>query len=161
MPSEGVRDVRPESGFTLVELVVILVIVGILAVVVIPRFTGSTAFDARGFHDQFTTDLRYAQTVAVATQCPVTVSVTAGSPGSYAATIPSGVNCGGGATALLGADGTPLTAASAGGVTLGGSGSVLFNGDGTATAASFSVSGAGFSGSIAVIPMTGYVQSSP
>lgn len=161
MPSEGVRDVRPESGFTLVELVVILVIVGILAVVVIPRFTGTTAFDARGFHDRFTTDLRYARTVAVASQCPVTVTLSTGSPGSYAATIPSGVNCGGGATALLGADGTPLTAASAGGVSLAGNASMQFNGNGTATAANFTVSGAGFSGSITVIPMTGYVQSSP
>lgn len=62
-------------GFTLVELVVILIIVGILAVVVVPRFMDAGSFDARGYHDQSLAMLRYAQKVAIARRTPVFVNV--------------------------------------------------------------------------------------
>ncbi len=38
---------RQESGFTLIELIVVIVIIGILAVVVLPRIIGSVTSDAR------------------------------------------------------------------------------------------------------------------
>lgn len=53
-------------GFTLVELTVILILVGILAVVAVPRFFDRGVFEARGFYDEALSILRYAHKTAVA-----------------------------------------------------------------------------------------------
>ena len=65
---------RP-SGFTLAELVVTIVILGIIAVVAMPRFTAVNSFDSRGFHDQATATVRYAQKLAIAQRRPIFVCV--------------------------------------------------------------------------------------
>lgn len=54
------------AGFTLVELVMTMVIIGVLAVVVAPRFFDNDAIKARGFADQVQATLRYAQKTAIA-----------------------------------------------------------------------------------------------
>ncbi len=54
------------SGFTLVELVVTLLLVGILAVAVVPRFASRSTFETRGFSDQVKSGLQFARKVAVA-----------------------------------------------------------------------------------------------
>jgi MSHA pilin protein MshC len=53
-------------GFTLVELVSVMVIGGILASMVAPRFFDRNAFERRGFYDQVIATLRYAQKAAIA-----------------------------------------------------------------------------------------------
>ncbi len=53
-------------GFTIIELIVVMVIVGILAVAVLPHFSGRVAFEGRAFRDQTVAGLRYAQKAAVA-----------------------------------------------------------------------------------------------
>ncbi|TAF71567.1 MAG: type II secretion system protein, partial [Curvibacter sp.] len=50
-----------QAGFTLVELVMVIVLLGILAVYAVPRMLNSGDFYARGFHDQSMAYLRYAQ----------------------------------------------------------------------------------------------------
>ena len=70
---------QAERGFTLVELIVTMIVVGILAVAVIPRFADRSGFDARGFHDGVLSVLRYAQKSAVAQRRPVCVTFGAGS----------------------------------------------------------------------------------
>lgn len=55
-----------EVGFTTVELVVTLVIVGILAAIALPRFQDNTAFTQRGFSDEVRAALRFAQKLAIA-----------------------------------------------------------------------------------------------
>ena len=68
-----------ERGFTLVELIVTMIVVGILAVAVIPRFADQSGFDARGFRDGTLSVLRYAQKSAVAQRRQVCVTFGAGS----------------------------------------------------------------------------------
>lgn len=67
------------AGFTLVELVMTIVIVGILAAVVAPRFFDNNMFQSRGFADQVQASLRYAQKVAIAQRRNVCVAFTANS----------------------------------------------------------------------------------
>lgn len=68
-----------QSGFTLVELVMTMVIVGILAAVAMPRFFEVNVFQSRGFADQVQATLRYAQKVAIAQHRFVCVAFAANS----------------------------------------------------------------------------------
>ena len=64
------------AGFTLVELIMVMVIVGILAIAVVPRFFDANVFKSRGFADQVQASLRYAQKQAIAQHRNVCVAVT-------------------------------------------------------------------------------------
>lgn len=66
-----------QSGFTLTELVVVLVIVGTLAIVALPRFFDVGIYQQRGFYDELVSALRYAHKHAMATGCHVRVRITA------------------------------------------------------------------------------------
>ncbi len=54
------------AGFSLVELVATLIVVGILAAYAIPRWVDRTGFESRGFFDQAQGLVRYAQKIAIA-----------------------------------------------------------------------------------------------
>lgn len=54
------------AGFTLVELITVLILVSILGAIIVPRFVGRNAFDTFGFVEQTAQMLRYAQKSAVA-----------------------------------------------------------------------------------------------
>lgn len=62
----GGTNLRFVSGFTMVELVVTMVIVGILAAVVMPKFSAQNDTDFAGYAHQLRAVFRYTQKVAVA-----------------------------------------------------------------------------------------------
>jgi MSHA pilin protein MshC len=55
-----------QPGFTLVELIAVIIIVGILGAFAASRFMGRASFDSIAYADQSVALLRYAQKVAIA-----------------------------------------------------------------------------------------------
>ena len=68
---------KQSSGFTLIELVMVIVILSILSIVILPKFGDNSVFQARGFADQVLAALRYAQKSAIAQHQNVCVNLTA------------------------------------------------------------------------------------
>ena len=66
-----------QCGFTLIELIMVIVLIGVLAVFAAPRIFKSDDFNARGFHDETLAFLRYAQKTAIAQRRTVCVSLNA------------------------------------------------------------------------------------
>ncbi|CAG7856303.1 hypothetical protein MCAMS1_00729 [biofilm metagenome] len=90
-------------GFTLIELVMVIVLLGILSATVLPKFFAVSDFQQQAFFDDTLNAVRYAQKLAVATGCKVQVSITANTytlnspanrsqcPGTAAATFSSNI----------------------------------------------------------------------
>ncbi len=72
------KNTRHNSGFTLMELVTVMIVVGILAVFVMPRMFDLTAFRQRGFFDELIQATRYAQKLAVTSGCAVRIVIGGG-----------------------------------------------------------------------------------
>ncbi|MCH8073268.1 MAG: prepilin-type N-terminal cleavage/methylation domain-containing protein [Proteobacteria bacterium] len=66
------------GGHTLIELITVIVILGILAGLAVPRFFDNQVFEERGFYEEVAAALRYGQKIAVGSGCPVQVTIAAG-----------------------------------------------------------------------------------
>jgi MSHA pilin protein MshC len=143
-------------GFTLIELVVIILIIGVLAVVAVPRFGAVADYRARSHYDTLISAARYAQRAAVANGgCRVRVEITGAAwnvlreepacpSGSFTTTLV------GSSGALSGSHPTGVTVSAA---------TFTFSSLGQADASpTVTVSGGGYSDSFSVIAATGYVD---
>jgi MSHA pilin protein MshC len=68
-------ETQPQKGFTLIELVVTLIVVGVLAATAIPRFVGQQEFQSRAFFDQAQAAIKFAQKTAIAERRLVYVTI--------------------------------------------------------------------------------------
>jgi len=101
------RSLKQISGFTLVELVVVILLIGIIGFVAGPRFVKTDAFAERRAADEILSALRFTQQMAMArgggirlvlTGNNYTVEETNGTPlqspdrsGAYSKNLPAGV----------------------------------------------------------------------
>ena len=155
-PVQGQRAVE-KAGFTLVELVMVIVIVGILAAVAAPRFFDTNVFQTRGFADQVQASLRYAQKQAIAQRRNVcvawvdsTVSLTIANASGAASPCGPNLNFPSGGNFITAPTGITLSPAAT--VTFNALGRPTFN-----TAPPYTVTGA--TNNIVVEAETGYVHS--
>jgi MSHA pilin protein MshC len=102
-------------GFTLVELIVTISVLGILAAIAAPRFASRDTFASRGFFDQATETVRYAQKTSIAWRKEVFVCVSG-------TTITAALTAGCAVPLNNPATGAALSVAAPSGVTLTGAG---------------------------------------
>jgi len=141
-----------QHGFTLVEMVTALVIVGVLATFAAPRFIDRNAFDSRGFHDQVASTLRYAQKAAIAQHRFVCVAFPANNKISL--TQGSGSSCGGN---LASPSGQPAYTISSSNATMSGYAPFYFDALGRPSASGV-IAVNGYATAITVEAETGYVH---
>lgn len=69
---------KAQAGFTMVELIVTMVIIGIMAIAIVPRMGSLRNFDEIGFRDQVKAALEYARKSAVAARRHVQITIVGG-----------------------------------------------------------------------------------
>lgn len=123
-------------GFTLLELVTTLVLIGILAATAAPRFVDSDdAFAQRGYTDEIASTLRHARSVAVATECAVRVSITTTSYTAHQRTSQASCNdLGAWSTPVRRADGRVVQGTAPGSVHASGATTIVFDREGSIAA---------------------------
>jgi MSHA pilin protein MshC len=124
---------RASRGFTLVELVTILILIGILAVVALPNLDQTQGFGATSFRDRVAASLRFAQKSAVAKRRLVCATIPADGL-SLTLTVDAAFGAGACASAMAGADGaTPAAVSPSATVTLTPAGTLHFQPSGRVT----------------------------
>lgn len=123
------RPRRPAPGFTLAELVMVIVILAILAALMGPRMMATQGFASRGFYDESFAVVRYAQKTAIAWRRPVVVCIAADGVAAI-----SNSDCSAPAYLVHPANGGVLRSVAPSGVTLSPVGSFSFDGLGRPSA---------------------------
>jgi prepilin-type N-terminal cleavage/methylation domain-containing protein len=67
----ALRNGQRVRGFTLIELVAVITIMGILMAAMGPRFWSNAVFNERGYADEVGAAIKYSQTIAAASDCAV------------------------------------------------------------------------------------------
>ncbi len=90
-------------GFTQVELIVVIVLIGILSAVAVPRLDGRSGISGPTFSEMTRSTLRYAQKTAIASRRLVCVDISSSGLSLRIATAANATSCN---TPLAGPDGT-------------------------------------------------------
>jgi MSHA pilin protein MshC len=152
------------DGFTMVELITVMILIGILAVVALPRLDQSQGFGATSFRDRVAASLRFAQKSAVAHRRLVCATVAAD---RLTLAVDGSFGAGTCAMALSGPDGaSPAALSPSASVTLTSApgGPLYFQPSGSATSDAAGTAPSGFTLTvtgqtpITVNGATGYVQ---
>ena len=147
-----------QRGFTLVELITVMILLGILAAVAIPRMMGNTGMASTSFRADVVSALRYAQKTAVSHRRLVCATV---STNVVALAIASGnpaTDCN---EPFASPDGTPYASRDAAIVAGGLLGKLFFQPNGTITNANGVVSGSitvTNEGAVRLDGLTGHVE---
>lgn len=148
------------AGYTLIELVVVLSVIGILAVSIGPKFFTQSVFSQRGYADELAAALRYTQKAAVITGCPARLTLAAS---SYLAAqqAASGNTCNTSdatwSTPVIGPDGTAIQDSAPSGTTASPTGAYVFDDQGRLTSSPGTTITIG-ARSITIVAGTGFVQ---
>lgn len=67
---------KQNIGFTLVELTIVLIVIGILGVIAMPKMFGSSTYQSQYFYNDVLSTLRYAQKLAMSSGCHIQASMT-------------------------------------------------------------------------------------
>jgi MSHA pilin protein MshC len=156
---------RRHSGFTMVELIAMMLIIGVMAVVALPRLDMLRSFDEAGYRDKVRATLEYARKSAVAQRRNVRVTL-AGN--NLTLTIDNDIPEGGAAATYPRALALPVPDRACGGatnqicapsgITLSGTATLSFTALGApSTAGTYTVTG-GSAHTITVEAETGYVH---
>lgn len=90
-------------GFTIVELITVMIVLGVLSAIAIPRLTGDTSISGNVYRQEVLSALRYAQKTAVSHRRLVCATLAAQSVTLQIATANPAAACG---TTLASPDGT-------------------------------------------------------
>jgi len=105
--------VADSRGFTLVELIMVTVLIGILAVSVVPKFVDTSAISLAGGAAMVVADIRYTQELAMGTHTPKTITFATNDTfytvNSQTMNLPSRVSISSGATFTFNSLGEPTT----------------------------------------------------
>ena len=105
--------VADSRGFTIVELILVVVLIGILAVSVVPKFVDTSAISLQGGAAMVAADIRYTQELAMSTHSPKTITFTTNDTfytvNSQTMNLPSRVSISSGATFTFNSLGEPTT----------------------------------------------------
>ena len=151
---------RSTAGFTMVELVMTMIIVGVLAFVALPRLSQTSEFQAAAFRDEVVAALRHAQKTALSRRRLVCADFTSSSVTLRVASANPAASCG--AATLNAPDGQSPYVRGSGNFIVGNVGPIHFQPSGVATSnagvvTDYTISIAG-AAPVTVVGATGYVN---
>jgi MSHA pilin protein MshC len=121
LAQKNFQVVADSRGFTLVELIMVVVLIGILAVSIVPKFVDTSAISLLGGAAMVVADIRYTQELAMGTHTPKTITFATNDTfytvNSQTMNLPSRVSISSGATFTFNSLGEP-TAGGGSSVTL-------------------------------------------